>query len=173
VGWSKAEKWGAGIGGAAVAALVGVLALRPKALTVTAGAMTPTSATATNAGGGQTVGGITSQTARAPSGSRRLKAIPTSQSGAPGVTGLTLVSFTGGVAVLKWTGGPATWNGADNTGYNLYVQRSGNWTVVGVEVEPPLSVSGLSSGDIVGIAPTYLTPGGQEVAGQVSGVKIP
>lgn len=169
--WSKAEKWSAGAGAAAIAALATVLVLRPRALNVTGGAAAGnTVATGVTT---QTTAGVTSQTVRPPSGSRRLKALPTTSPSAPGVGSLRLVSFSKGVAVLTWTGGPATWNGADNTGYNLYVQRGGAWTVAGIEVEPPLSVDGLSPGDLVGIAPTYLTPSGQEVAGQVAGVKIP
>lgn len=107
-----------------------------------------------------------------PTGSRRMAAVPTTATTAPTVSNLHVVSYSGGIAVLAWTGTmQATYKGGDNTGYNLYQKTASGWKIVQVEVDPPLRVQA-PAGTVFGIAPTYLTPGGQEIAGGIVSVTV-
>ena len=174
---TKGEEIGLGVaGGVAIGALAWALLRRPPQAAVVASPSTATvpAGTATSANTNPSGSGVTSYTPRPASGSRRANALPTTQAQAPSVGAIKLLSYSAGVAVVTWTGAPATWNGADNTGYSLF-QRSagGSWKVVGIEVEPPLDIKGLQPGDVIGVAPTYLTPGGREVAGKILTVNIP
>lgn len=101
-----------------------------------------------------------------------MAAVPSTASSAPTVSGLHVVSYSGGIAVLAWTGTlQATYQGADNTGYNLYQQTSSGWKIVQAEVDPPLRVQA-PTGTVFGVAPTYLTRGGQEIAGGIVSVTV-
>ena len=105
-------------------------------------------------------------------GSKRAKALPTAAASAPTVSGLHVQAYSNGVAVLVWNGTlQSTYQGGDNTGYNLYRQSNGQWQVAQVEVDPPLRVTA-AKGAVLGIAPTYLTPSGQEIAGGIQSVTV-
>jgi len=92
------------------------------------------------------------------------------------VSGLRVLSFVGGTAVLSWNGGPASYvtpgGVAESNGYNLYMESGSRWVVLRVGVYPPLTVARLTQGTVLGIAPTYVLPSGREIAGGIAAVKV-
>lgn len=105
-------------------------------------------------------------------------AAPSTSASAPTITNLQATPLSGGVTTLTWTGTLVSeWTQPDGTvadsiGYNLYLKRGGRWALLEPEVYPPVTIKGLSSGDVLGVAPIYSLPSGDTVGGTIQSVTV-
>ena len=164
-GWIAAIAAAVGIGGGA-----GVYWLATRTHVSVAASPAPSYTPTRQAGQVPLAGGAPSSTG----GYQRAAAAPqAAASQAPSVTGLR-ASLTASGPVLTWNGTQTTqYGGGSASGYNEYHDTSSGWKTIGVEVEPPLPVTGLPAGAVVGIAPTFRLPSGAEVAGAIRPVTLP
>jgi hypothetical protein len=162
-----------GAGGAVLGALVvtilPAIRVRPVGLTTPATPAAPSPGTTT-------VPGISTL---GPAPAQPATATPSSSPSAPTVSDLQITASGSGTFVLTWTGTlVASWvqadgTSADNIGYDLYLRQGSVWKLLQVEVYPPLTVSGLKSGDVLGVAPVYALSDGTTIGGAISAVTVP
>lgn len=101
---------------------------------------------------------------------------PNAQTGAPAAVGLKQVSFRNGNAVVSWSGAPHLWalpgGPASCSGYVVYLGDSSRAKPLRIAVYPPLTITGLAPGMVVGLAPVYRMPDGSEIAGTLTTITV-